>query len=208
MSPTFGTAVTSAPVASRPTLAPTFGPTFNPTFAPSPSEDSLSPTKCELGPNARSPARLEPEDASEQYQFGSSINLASTTAIIGAPFSESSPSVTSGAAYIYDLNDGVNWDFTQKLIASFGLSDGCGASVALGGPYAFIGCPLNDDSGQDAGAVYIFKRDGATGLFELLGALSPPPSIGPVRNFGWSIAVNNGALTIAVGARGARLGRG
>jgi len=210
-SPTFNPTLnpilkTSAPVASDPTLAPTFAPTF----APSLSENSPSPTECELVPKARSPARLEPEDASEQYRFGTSIDLASTTAIIGAPFSESLPTVSSGAAYVFDLNDGVTWDFTEKLTASFEINDRCGESVAIGGPYAFVGCPLNDESAteKDSGAVYIFERDGATGLFELVGALPPPPGIDSVWNFGWSIAVNNGALTIAVGARGAREGRG
>ncbi|KAL7529039.1 hypothetical protein ACHAXR_005539, partial [Thalassiosira sp. AJA248-18] len=211
---------------TSPTILPTFSPTFVPTLAPvqptpppsfsptitptvSPIDSTPQPTTCELVANADPNGRYEPVDLGEDYEFGSSIDLTDTTAMIGAPGAVSTATVVSGAAYVFDLENDGSWGETIKLSPSSDVDDKCGTSVAFAGDYYIVGCPFHDGVvGDDSGAVFIYKRE--LNSFQLLDGttLFPPTnSDSELGLFGWSIAINDNGV-IAVGARSARAGQG
>jgi hypothetical protein len=94
-------------------------------------------------------------------QFGYSVSISGDYAFVGANKKNS----YTGAVYIYtrDPSTGV-WGSEQKILASDTVSnDQFGFSIAsYDGTYAIIGAPTDDGGGGDAGAAYIFKREGTT----------------------------------------------
>ena len=75
--------------------------------------------------------------------------------------------ITNGAfvdnvVYVF-VREGNTWTQQAKLVASDAESvDSFGSSVALSGDIALIGARGEDDLGEDAGAAYVFVRDGDT----------------------------------------------
>jgi cyclophilin family peptidyl-prolyl cis-trans isomerase len=89
-------------------------------------------------------------DANTGDWFGLSVSIDSNYAIIGAP----RENYYTGAAYIFEYNDG-NWTQQAKLTASDGVSvDFFGGSVSISANHAIIGAPGDDDF---YGAAYIFE---------------------------------------------------
>ena len=86
-------------------------------------------------------------------QFGASVALEGTTAIVGAPLADGN-ALDTGAAYIYTFN-GSSWQQTQKLLPEDGVTnDQFGYSVSLSGNFLAIG---SYQHGQH-GAVYLFAK--------------------------------------------------
>ena len=83
------------------------------------------------------------------------------TAIIGAPQNEHGGVKFAGAVYVFE-REGDRWVEKTKLTADDpGKADRFGFAVAIGADTVVIGAPLKDtEGGQDAGAAYIFGRDG------------------------------------------------
>ena len=75
------------------------------------------------------------------------------------------------------------------------LADGMGgpaggdiaSSVALEYPYAVVGAHLEDSEGNNAGAVYVFRHDGAT-WHQVAKLTSPEPAA--EAGFGWDVAIS------------------
>jgi predicted amidohydrolase len=99
--------------------------------------------------------------------FGYSVSLSSdgNTALIGAFFEDTSPTLGNGAAYVFTRSAGV-WTQQAKLLASDRAeSDVFGESVALSadGNTAIVGAPEEDTSPNTSnGAAYVFTRSGST----------------------------------------------
>ncbi len=88
--------------------------------------------------------------------FGKSVAVAGDTALIGA----ARDSDAAGAAYVF-VRTGETWTYEAKLTAAdSAVADWFGNSVALSDGTALIGAPGDDDRGVDAGAVYVFARNG------------------------------------------------
>ena len=106
-------------------------------------------------------AKLVAKDAARSAGFGEAVALLGKTAIIGAPQSEHGGVKFAGAVYVF-AREGNRWVEKTKLTAGDpGKADRFGFAVAIGGDTVVIGAPLKDtEGGQDAGAVYIFGRDG------------------------------------------------
>jgi len=103
--------------------------------------------------------KLEPE-AGVQMNFGWSVAVEGTTAIIGA-FRDSHNNQATGSAYLYDT-------ITGELLVNVFADDGAdddefGVSVGVSGDIAVVGARLHDDNRTDAGAVYVFALDGCGG---------------------------------------------
>jgi hypothetical protein len=82
-------------------------------------------------------------------QFGRSVAMADISALVGAPAHDG-----TGAAYIFELQDGV-WTESTQLQASGGEpGDRFGHVVATSGDIAVVGAPHNGRTG----AVYLFER--------------------------------------------------
>jgi hypothetical protein len=99
-----------------------------------------------------------------QDNFGISVSISGDYAIVGA-YLEDTGAADAGAAYIYtrDPSTGV-WGNEQKIQASDkAQNDRFGHSVSISGDYAIVGALLEDPDGiGDAGAAYVFKREGTT----------------------------------------------
>jgi hypothetical protein len=101
--------------------------------------------------------KLLASDGTEDDVFGGFLSISDNYAIISANGSDGLIN-ESGAAYIFKRTDSL-WVEEQKIFASdstrwvgFGIS-------AISGNYAIVGAPGDDDNGEDAGAVYIFRKD-------------------------------------------------
>ena len=106
--------------------------------------------------------KLFASDGSDEDHFGVSVSIYGNYALIAAPWTYYNDKLT-GSAYIFE-RDSNTWNQKQKLMPSntdeynhFGLS------VSIYEDYAIIGADWDDnENGVDAGAAYIFKRDGST----------------------------------------------
>jgi hypothetical protein len=108
-------------------------------------------------------AKLLADDGAGNDSFGFSVALSGDTALVGA-FRDSDDEKGSdlGSAYVF-TRSGATWSQQAKLTAADGTpNDTFGGSVALSGDTAVIGAILNDDSGDDSGAAYVFTRSGTT----------------------------------------------
>jgi len=130
--------------------------------------------------------------------FGYSIGLDGTTAIVGADGAQVGANGFQGAAYVYDGSSGT-WTNTQKLAASDGgIGDIFGYSVALDGTRAMIGAYANNNY---QGAVYVFGEAGGTWTeSQKLVAGDGAPN----AYFGYATALSGS--TLLIGAWGAEPG--
>lgn len=138
------------------------------------------------------------DDGQSNDNFGYSIGLSGTTAIIGADGAKVGTNEFQGAAFVYDGASG-SWTRTQKLTAGDGwIGDIFGYSVALDGDRAMIGAYGNNGY---QGAVYVFGRsDGAwTQTQKLLAGDGSPNTY-----FGYATALSGS--TLLVGAWGGNPG--
>ena len=97
------------------------------------------------------------------------------------------------AVYVF-VRDGDTWTQQAELVASdFEDHDFFGTSVALSGDVVLVGAPNEDDLGEDAGAAYVFVRDGETWRQEVKLLASD----GGVENrFGASVALDDDVALI------------
>jgi hypothetical protein len=108
--------------------------------------------------------KLTASDAGELDQFGSSVAISGTTAIVGAP-NHAEAGLPSGSAYVFDTTTGRQ---LLKLTASdAALNDNFGDPVALSGSTAIIGARGNSDAGLSSGSAYMFDATTGQQLFKL-----------------------------------------
>ncbi|MGH2829465.1 MAG: thrombospondin type 3 repeat-containing protein [Actinomycetota bacterium] len=94
-------------------------------------------------------------------EFGSSVAIDASTVVVGSPRKNVGPSDT-GAAFVY-TRPASSWTLQQQLTATDAAADDrLGASVALSGDTVLAGAPDRDDMGDNAGAAYVFRREGTT----------------------------------------------
>jgi len=164
-------------------------------------------------------AYLKASNTGAGDQFGWSVAVAADTIVVGARLEDSSAtgvngdqtsntSADSGAAYVF-VRDGATWSQQAYLKASnTGVNDGFGSSVALAGDTIVVGANGEDstatgvngtgnDGAFDAGAAYVFVRDGVTWSQQ---AYLKASNTGADDRFGFTVAVAGD--TIVVGAYG------
>jgi len=109
-------------------------------------------------------AELTEPYAAAYNNFGSSVAVSGSTAVVGAPcyprvFSNCYPTSDSGAAYVFVQSDGT-WSQQAELTASDSAAyDWFGSSVAVDGSTAVVGAPGKNDA---QGAAYVFVESGGT----------------------------------------------
>lgn len=97
--------------------------------------------------------KIQPNDGTEGDQFGESIAICGTTALVGAPSDDDNGGL-SGSAYLFDMTTGQQ---IAKLLPSDGtLFENFGSSVAICGVTAVIGAPFVDYKGIESGSAYLF----------------------------------------------------
>ena len=132
-----------------------------------------------------------------------SVAISGDVAIVARP--DRFGPVPNGEAWLFERDAGGtdNWGEVGKLIGS-DPTDLFGDSLAIAGDTAFVGARLEDEAGNDAGAVYVFERDqgGAGNWGEVKKLIGSDTDAND--EFGASVAVS--ADTLVVGAKFADLG--
>jgi hypothetical protein len=101
-------------------------------------------------------AKLTPDDAARGDGFGLAVAISGETLVVG------SSSGGSGTAYFFK-RDGTIWSQQDRVVASDArLEDGFGSALDISGERAVVGAWGNDALGGDAGAAYVFVRDGSS----------------------------------------------
>ncbi len=137
-------------------------------------------------------ATLAASDGDELDRLGFSVAIDGDLALIGAPFDDD-PDHTGGAAYVFQRQPGSDvWLESEKLSAlDAGLGDQFGFAVALAGGQALLGAINDDDSGEDAGAAYVFNRDLGGDTWSQVAKLTPLAGTAFDR-FGFALALGEG----------------
>ncbi|MCH2134084.1 MAG: hypothetical protein MK116_10080 [Phycisphaerales bacterium] len=141
---------------------------------------------------------LTSSDASSYDRFGWSMDLDDQTAVIGAIFGDAG-ATSSGSAYVFDRDFEGSWVETAALSASDGeIDDQFGYCVSVTDDLIAVGSPYDDNEqhGTNAGAAYVFHRDGDGNWAETAKLL--PADGYAEQQFGTSMA--SSAEFIAVGA--------
>jgi hypothetical protein len=136
---------------------------------------------------------ITPPDGHDGDFFGASVALDGAHLAIGAPRNSEMGSL-AGAVYIFRL-EGEQWIFEAKLTAP-DASAGAqfGYSVAMEGDRLLAGAWRADPDGiTNAGAAYIFRRDGQPWANEAVLAASDAE---PGASFGWAVSLSEGAALI------------
>lgn len=137
--------------------------------------------------------KLRSLDGAQGDQFGTSVAISGTTAIIGAN-SDDDVAMNSGSAYVFDTTTGRQ---LRKLTASDpASSDFFGLSVAISGSTALVSAPFDSDAGSSSGSAYLFDIDTGQQLFKLTASDASASAL-----FGSSVALSGS--TAIIGARGA-----
>ncbi|MCA9732035.1 Ig-like domain-containing protein [candidate division KSB1 bacterium] len=100
--------------------------------------------------------KLIANDGQANGSFGKSVGLSGDNAIVGAPGDGSN----NAYAYIF-TRSGNSW--TQERLSAVGGNGGdrFGYAVAVDGDYAIVGAIKDNAKAAQAGAAYIFKREGS-----------------------------------------------
>jgi len=157
------------------------------------------------------------QSAEDARNFGHSVGISGGTVVVGAPFDSSSSAGVngveedtgapeSGAAYVFVHSD-TTWTRQAYLKASnTGSGDSFGQAVALDGDLLVIGAPREDcasagvnldqtnDNASNAGAAYVFKRDG-TSWSQL--AYLKASNTGTNDLFGEAVSISSDTLIVA-----------
>ena len=114
-------------------------------------------------------AKLVPNDGEAGDEFGYSVAISGTTAIVGA-WRDDNNGIDSGSAYLFDIATG-------QQIAKLMPEDGAvghrfGISVAISGApgneTAIVGAWWDDDNGDDSGSAYFFDTTTGRQIAKLL----------------------------------------
>ncbi len=131
-------------------------------------------------------AELTAKDAAAGDEFGSSVSLSGSTALIGALYKN----LSRGAAYVF-VRSGTTWNQKVELTAKNAAINGYfGSAVSLSGATALISAV---GQGKFTGAAYVFVLTGAgwSQHAELVGSDAVSNDF-----FGWSVAVSATAALI------------
>lgn len=119
--------------------------------------------------------------------FGGSVALDGSLALIGSPFNNASAGQHTGQVHLFDTNTGalLRTFSPPSPTTSGGYGPTLGASIDLDGTRALISAPYDDHLGNDVGQVYVY--DTTTGAL-LQTFNDPTPS--PINVFGLAVALD------------------
>ena len=155
------------------------------------------------GGNWREQARLTARDGSPFDLFGSAAALDGDTLVVGAQGADDpSSGRNAGAAYVFHRVNGAWVEQARLSSPDAGADDFLGQSVAVHGNVIAVGAFGHDDpeTGQNAGVVYLFQRQGGAWSFQTKLTAAEPAR---AAQFGFSLAfAGQGAepVWLAVGA--------
>lgn len=118
-------------------------------------------------------SKLLPSDGSANDQFGTSVALRGSLALIGSWQDSTDKGFGTGSAYVFDVSDPTNPVELVKLVADDAADqDYMGIAVDFGtannAPVAVVGAWRADAQGIDSGAVYVFAIPSGEQLSKLV----------------------------------------
>lgn len=142
----------------------------------------------DVATGAVSPALVNP-NASTNDEFGFSVGISGNKAVVGA-YREDGPFTDQGEAYVYDTTTGNL--ITTLINPSASNSDQFGWATDISGDKVVVGARLDDATGANAGAAYVF--DAVTG--SLLNTLINPLTSSS-DHFGFDVAIDGNLIAVS-----------
>ena len=92
--------------------------------------------------------------------LGTSVGISGDYAMVGVPNDDTDDGKNAGSIQVFFRSE-TGWVQHQKLnLSDAAADDEFGTTLAMSGDYAIVGVPRKDDIGKNAGAAYIFARQG------------------------------------------------
>jgi len=136
-------------------------------------------------------AKLVASDGETGDWFGSSVDISGDTIVVGAP--NHPVDTRDGAAYVF-VREGTTWTQQAQLLPSgLGSDIFFGQSVAISGDTVVCGSPFYTTTAWNAGAVYVFVRNGTNWSEQ-----ARFTGVAENEELGWSVAME-GDTVIAGG---------
>ena len=100
-------------------------------------------------------------------RFGAAVAMIGNYIVVGAPGEDNEQGEEAGAAYVY-LRGSDQWSVQARLVLPGGSdNDAFGAAITMTEEWLVIGAPMQaNENGEEAGAVGLFRRDGAGWVFD------------------------------------------
>lgn len=126
--------------------------------------------------------------------LGASVDIDDKWTVSGAP-NDSQAADNAGAVFVYDFTTQPATEDAKLVPGDLAAEDLFGSAVAIDAETIVIGAPRQDSAGTDAGAAYVYERQGTSWVntAKLVASDASAES-----RFGNSVAISNG--TIVVGA--------
>ena len=123
--------------------------------------------------------------------FGISVSISDSYAIVGAHFEDDAGIGSSGKAYIYSPTTGaLLYTLNDANAYGTGANDNFGYSVAISSLYAIVGAPGEGDAGgTSAGKAYIYSTTTGLLLYTLANPNAYSTSVGD--QFGTSVSISD-----------------
>jgi FG-GAP repeat len=132
--------------------------------------------------------KLVPNDSTADDRFGVSIAIDNGVVAVGA-FMDDENGTNSGSAYLFDASTGMQ---ITKIVPSDGMTNALfGNTIAIDNGIVAVGATFDSGNGQNSGSAYLFDATTGTQIIEL-----QPIDIADGFQFGYSIALNNGVVTV------------
>ena len=143
--------------------------------------------------------KLTASDGFTNDQFGIAAAIAGDTAVVGAIGEDAGVSPGTGAAYMFQRDQGGpnNWGEVKKVTASDGQGgDLFGFSAAVNGDTAILGALDHDGVGFNAGTAYVFERNqgGPDNWGEVQKLTASVPQVS--AEFGVSVAISGDSAIV------------
>ena len=136
--------------------------------------------------------KFSPADNQLGDNFGRSVCMQDGVAVVGTHWDDDK-GLNSGSVYVLE-HDGNEWVERQKLTAADGQPDDrFGNSVSLDGDWLAVSAWLEDQGGNSAGAVYLFRHNGSAWVQDQK-LLAPDAAGGD--NFGRYVSVSGDKVLI------------
>ena len=136
---------------------------------------------------------LVAKDGQAYAHLGEAVAIDGNVAVAGAPYAEAGSKTDAGAAYVFERVN-KQWLTRTKLVAPNAMPyDRFGSSVAVDGNTIVVTADRCDKFGYNAGAAFVFARDGDAWRHA---ATIAPPSPQSSAAFGYSSALDGDTLVI------------
>ena len=150
------------------------------------------------GTNWNQEAKLTASDGEPGDRFGT-ISVSGDVAVIGAYLDDHPGRIDAGSAYVFRF-DGTSWTEEVKLTASDAEADDWfGIIISVIDDVALIASPRNDDAGEDAGAAYVYRFDGASWIEE---DKLVPADVEAGDSFGYPVVLSRCGSLAIIGSYG------